>query len=75
MLIDTAVLYSLIPVGMTLTLTEGFRLVMKLEHEVMSNHLIIKWLEVARGFGMVDYIGEMTAKKSCKYSEYESFEH
>ena len=24
---------------------------------------------------MVDYVREMTVKKSCKYGEYESFEH
>ena len=36
---------------------------------------VMKWPEGARAFGMVDYVREMTAKKSCQYEEYGSFEH
>ena len=37
--------------------------------------VVVKWNEVARTFAVVEYVWEMTSKKSCKYGEYRSFEH
>ena len=34
-----------------------------------------KCFEVARTIGLVDYVREITAKKSCYCGEYGSFEH
>ena len=38
-------------------------------------HSKVIYHEVAPTFAVVDFVHEMTAKKSCKYSEYVSFEH
>ena len=35
----------------------------------------MKWLEEAQTFAVVDYVKEMTTKKSCKYVEYGTFEY
>ena len=31
----------------------------------MYNHAVVKWNEVAQMFRLVDYVMEMTGKKSC----------
>ena len=41
----------------------------------MCHHSAVKLHEVIQMFAMVDYVGEMTSKKSCKYAVYGSFEH
>ena len=41
----------------------------------MCSHSILKLHEATKMFVMVDYVREMTVKKSCKYGEYGSFEH
>ena len=38
-------------------------------------HSVVKLHEATQMFRMVDYVREMTVKKSCKYSEYGSFGH
>ena len=35
----------------------------------------MQWCDVVQAFTVAGYAGEMTAKKSCKYGEYWSFEH
>ena len=40
----------------------------------MWNHPIVKWHKVTQRFAILDYVGEMTSKKTCKYEEYSSFE-
>ena len=41
----------------------------------MRSHSVVKLHETTQMFRMVDYVREMTVKKSCKYGEYGSFEH
>ena len=59
---------------MTATFTQGHRVT---ERRNLSNHSVVKLLmfEATQVFVMVDCVRKMTAKKSCKYGEYESFEH
>ena len=59
-MLDMAKLYSMIPVWMALTFLKVTGCVWKL-------------LEVTQMFVMVDYVGEMTVKKCCKYGGYELF--
>ena len=40
----------------------------------MSNHSVVKWHDLAKMFVIVDYVREMTAKKSSKYGVYGLFE-
>ena len=39
------------------------------------SHSVVKFHEATQMFVTVDYLREMTVKKSCKYGEYGSFEH
>ena len=57
---------------MILTFTQGHNHTRQLD---LCNNSIVKWHAVANSFVMVDYVREMTAKESCQYGEYESFEH
>ena len=41
----------------------------------MCSHSVLKLHEATEMFVMVDYVKEMTVKKSYKYGEYGSFEH
>ena len=41
----------------------------------MCSHSVEKLREATQMFMIVDYVTEMTVKKSCKYGEYRSFEH
>ena len=41
----------------------------------MCSHSVVKLYETTPMFLMVDYVRELTVKKSCKYGEYGSFEH
>ena len=41
----------------------------------LCSHFIVSWHNVTTAFAMVDYVGEMIAKKSCKHHECGSFEH
>ena len=34
---------------------------------------VAQWYEVAQPLLIVDYVGEVSTKKLCKYSEYRSF--
>ena len=68
-MLGTANLYSLIPVWMILALAQEYRAKRKLE--------LVQWFcwglaWCSQSFTMVDYVGEMTAKK---YGKYGSFEH
>ena len=46
-------------------------------HRVTGNQELVQSFccKSTQMFVMVDYVREMTAKKSCKYGEYGSFEH
>ena len=62
---------SMSPVWMTLTLTQGHRVTRRLEL------VLIFCCKVALSsptYAMVDYVGEITSKKTCKYSECGSFD-
>ena len=41
----------------------------------MCNHSVMKLHEATQMFMMVDFVKEVTSKKSSKYSEYGAFEH
>ena len=41
----------------------------------LCNHFVLKWRGVTQTFAMVDYVREMTSKKSCKCGKYGSSEH
>ena len=41
----------------------------------LSSHSVVKSPEVARTFGMVDYVREVTAMKSLKYGQCGLFAH
>ena len=41
----------------------------------MCSHSVVKLQETTRMFAMVDYVRNMTVKKSWKYAEYGSFAH
>ena len=40
----------------------------------LCNCSVVKLSEVARTFGKVDFVKEMTVKKTCKYGKYDLFE-
>ena len=56
MMLDTTNLFSLIPVWMTLMVTEGHR---------KASHSVEKLLEATQMFMMADYVREVIVKKSC----------
>ena len=41
----------------------------------MFSHSVVKLHETTQMFVMVDFVSEMTVKKSCKYGAYGSFQH
>ena len=41
----------------------------------MCSHFVVKLHEATRMLDVVDYVREMTKRKSCKYGKYGSFEH
>ena len=57
---------------MVLLSTQGLRLPGKLELVLFFRYKVYKATQM---FVMVDYVREMTSKKSCKYSKYGSFDH
>ena len=66
---------------MTLMFTQGHRvqgkveLVQSLYCRIACSHCMVELHEAAQMFVKVDYVREMTVKKSCKYGEYGSFEY
>ena len=81
-MIDTLKPHCLVPVWMTLTFTQGHRIMRQLKHGMG----IVRQLEClqsfchcmawrAQTFTMVGYVMGMTAKKSFTYCDYRSFEH
>ena len=73
MMLYTTKLYGVIPVWMTLTFTEGHRVYG--ESKNLCSHSAIKLHEATQMLCMVDYVREMTVKKSSKYGLYGLFEH
>ena len=45
------------------------------ERKNLCSHSFVKLYEASQMFVMVDYVGKMTVKKSCRYGKYGSFEH
>ena len=41
----------------------------------LCNHCVVKLHEATQVFMMVDYVREMTVRRSCKYGEYGSLKH
>ena len=57
---------------MIMTFTQGHRVAKKLE---LVPSCCIKWHDAAQTFAVVVFVREMTAKKFCKFGEYELFEY
>ena len=62
MRLDTCKLYSLIPVRMTLMFSQGHRVTGKVE---LVQSFCCELHEATQIFMMIDYVREMTVKKSC----------
>ena len=73
MMLNMTKLYSLIPVWMTLMFSQGHKVAEKLK--LVQYKAVVKLHEATGMFVMVDYVREVTVKKSCKCGEYGSFEH
>ena len=69
---DTAKLYSLIPLLMTLTFTRCHRFTGKLE---LLQLFCCKKALSNPNRAVVEYVMQITANKSCKYGKYRLFEH
>ena len=63
-MLDMSKLYDMIPVWMTSTFSRN-----------LCSYSVVKLHEAAQKFVIVDYIMEITSKKSCSYEEYGSLEH
>ena len=74
-MLNTIRVCSLIAVSMTLMLTQGPRFGGLQESWNLCSHSLVKLPKATQMFVMVDYVREITVKKSCKNGEYGSFEH
>ena len=64
---DTAKFYSPTIIWMNLNVTQGHRIMRKAE---LVQSFCCKWHEVAHTFARVDYVRQMSSKKSCNYGKH-----
>ena len=68
MMLNMIKLYSLILVWLTLVFIQGHMVMEKLE-------FVVKLHKATQMLVRVDYVQEISVKKSCRYSKYGSFEY
>ena len=72
MMLDTADLYIMVPVWMTVTFSQSQ---MGADSKNVCKHSIARWHEGTHLFVIVDNVMVFTSKKTCRFGEYGSFEY